>query len=738
VSWEFHPARESFARFAADWDRLNADLHGNHPYYDSRFVGPLLKYFGDSRELLCLYRAEGIIQSALILQPRGGGRWVAFRPAQAQITPVLLGDSNLLNVLFVALPGFAWSIELYAVDPRFAPKFSNARGTMVVSEHYTTILVSQESGFNVYWEQRPKKLRSNIRRYKNRLEQEGVLAELTLIKSLRAMPDSVRRFGELESKGWKAAKGTAISIDNVQGRFYAEVLTNFAANGEAKIYELTIDGQLAASRMLIGNERMLVSLKISYDEVLARFSPGWLLLERMLRRQLTEHPSLAVEFYTNASREQSEWATARQVIQDIHVFRNDLAIAFFTLAKSYVRCLKGNRSSPPIQEREVEVAVSCSKTIVGLPEGHIADWCLPRLSIEESLDWFGLLQSQVYSDDQGVIYCYACEGGCLTAVLPLRQIRQRGVRILESLSNYYTSLYVPLFSAEMQPHVLQAMLTSGARQSGGAHVMRFAPMDPESSEYAGLLQALRDSGWVPLTFFCFGNWFLKVEGGWAGYLKNRGGNLRSSIKRRTRDFLAEDGTLEIVTGTQDLDAAIAAYNKVYAASWKKPEPYTYFVPSLIKLVAARGMLRLGIARLHGEPIGAQLWIVGKDKASIYKVAYDEAYSEYSPGTVLTSFLMKHVIEVDGVAEVDFLIGDDSYKKLWMSHRRERWGIIAYNPRTFFGCVLLAKELVGRTLKPIAVKLMRSMKSSKIKLLDWLPDFRKNTKKPQNDPDKESK
>jgi CelD/BcsL family acetyltransferase involved in cellulose biosynthesis len=110
------------------------------------------------------------------------------------------------------------------------------------------------------------------------------------------------------------------------------------------------------------------------------------------------------------------------------------------------------------------------------------------------------------------------------------------------------------------------------------------------------------------------------------------------------------------------------------------------------------MLRLGIARLDGQAIAAQLWIVGKTKASIYKVAYHEAHAALSPGTVLTSYLLRHVIEHDQVSEVDFLIGDDEYKKIWMSDRRERWGIVAFNRRTFIGCILMAKEIIGRMVK----------------------------------------
>jgi hypothetical protein len=40
MTWLLHPARERFAAYAVDWDRLNVELYGRHPFFDSRFVGP--------------------------------------------------------------------------------------------------------------------------------------------------------------------------------------------------------------------------------------------------------------------------------------------------------------------------------------------------------------------------------------------------------------------------------------------------------------------------------------------------------------------------------------------------------------------------------------------------------------------------------------------------------------------------------------------------------------------------
>lgn len=710
MSWEFHPARAAFDQYAADWDRLNGELCASHPYFDSRFVGPLLKYFASGRERLCLYRERGVVRGALILQPRGAGRWASFRPAQAQITPLLVADSAVLKSLLEALPGMAWSIELLAVDPRYAPAFSCTRAQTIVSAHANTIGVDPGIGFAAYWQQRPKNLKSNIRRYVNRLEREAGTAELAYRAAPEAMAEGVRCFGELESAGWKAAAGTAVSIDNTQGRFYAEVLANFATAGQAEVCELYISGQLAASRLIIGNARMLVILKTTYDELLARFAPSRLLLHRLLERQLTEHPATTVEFYTNATRDQAEWATFNCTIQNIQLFRSDGAIVAYTLLKTLKRRLAGASQNRSISDDPApELKVLTGTSLEDFASGAFSlDEFAPHDSIENSIDWFGLLQKHVYPDDPNIRYYFIAGQGSPTAILPLRQTIHGGVRTLESLSNYYTSLYAPLLGKNCDLLALRHLLSAATRENRGAHVMRFAPMDPDSPGYPALMNELRATGWIPLTFFCFGNWFLKVDGGWEDYLRKRSANLRSSIKRRNREFLIEGGTLELVSGAEGLEPAIAAFQEVYLASWKKPEPYPDFVPSLIRLLAAKGMLRLGIARLQGRPIAAQLWIAGQGKASIYKVAYHHAYASLSPGTVLTSYLLRHVIDQDRVREVDFLIGDDEYKKIWMSHRRERWGIVAFNPRTVVGCALMVKEVVGRLAKSAGLELGASL------------------------------
>jgi hypothetical protein len=67
--------------------------------------------------------------------------------------------------------------------------------------------------------------------------------------------------------------------------------------------------------------------------------------------------------------------------------------------------------------------------------------------------------------------------------------------------------------------------------------------------------------------------------------------------------------------------------------------------------------------------------------------------------VLSAALFRHVIDVDGVAHVDFGTGDDPYKRDWMEQVRPRWRIDAMRPFAPQNWLVFAKSgfrrLAGR-------------------------------------------
>jgi len=212
-------------------------------------------------------------------------------------------------------------------------------------------------------------------------------------------------------------------------------------------------------------------------------------------------------------------------------------------------------------------------------------------------------------------------------------------------------------------------------------------MDTQAAFFNRLLTGLKNAGYWADTFFCFGNWYLEVDGrSFSDYFLTLPAPLRNSIARGKRRLNSAGPWTIQIQKTPDgaLEAAIADFVSVYSSSWKGPEPNTQFVPSLARMAAAKGWLRLGVLRRDDKAIAAQMWLVKDDKASIFKLAYVNGFERFSAGSVLTSAMMEHVIDVDQVREVDYLTGDDTYKRDWMSHRRERRGIVAFNPMKIRG------------------------------------------------------
>ncbi len=288
------------------------------------------------------------------------------------------------------------------------------------------------------------------------------------------------------------------------------------------------------------------------------------------------------------------------------------------------------------------------------------------------------------------------------------------LRKLSALTNYYSCFFSPHLADQggRTRETLQLLARAIGAERPRWDAIEIQPLDVNSQSFAALVEAFKAAGFVVQTFFCFGNWYLPVKGrGFAQYVDSLPSVLKNTLQRKQRK-LEKSGraNIEIVTGGEDLETAIQAYTKVYLASWKRPEPYPGFIPGLIRMCSEMGALRLGLAFIDGEAAAAQLWIVHSGVACIYKLAHDERFANLSVGTILTARLMQHVLDIDKVDEVDYMSGDDAYKKDWISHRRERWGMLAMNPRTPRGALAICRHLGGGTVKRTGLWLYHRLRS----------------------------
>ena len=268
-----------------------------------------------------------------------------------------------------------------------------------------------------------------------------------------------------------------------------------------------------------------------------------------------------------------------------------------------------------------------------------------------------------------------------------------------SLTTPYTCLYQPLFRPGASTERLRQAATAFALHCRRWPMTRLEALDPGWSGLPILQAGFAAAGLAQRSFAHFANWHATAPaGGWEAYLASRPGALRETIRRKMRAIeRAGDVQIEIAQSQPQLAEALAAYEDVYARSWKEKEPFPLFNTALASALADAGTLRIAVMRQAGRPIAAQYWTVVGGCATVLKLAHDDAMKALSPGTVLTAAAIKNMIETHGVVDLDFGRGDDPYKRAWTGQRRMRIGVLGLNLRTLSGLAATVRHDAGHVL-----------------------------------------
>lgn len=307
----------------------------------------------------------------------------------------------------------------------------------------------------------------------------------------------------------------------------------------------------------------------------------------------------------------------------------------------------------------------------GNGEDHANDMRLPATaraagfaSPFDRAGWFDLLEAHGFAG-RGRFDAHG-SAGSTTAWLPLR-IEKSGD--FAGLTNWYSFSIRPLFTGEEGRSDALRALFSGLHRNANRLTL-YPLLDTEE-----LAAALGAAGWwVKATPAGDRHWLDLGDMDHDAWWASRPGALRSTVQRK-----AKKGVVDIQLLTEFDPGSWAAYEQIYAASWKPEEGHPALLRAFAEAEGAGGRLRMGIARIEGVPVAAQFWTVEDGTAFIHKLAHVEDSLKASPGTLLSAALFRHVIEVDGVKRVDFGTGNDGYKRDWMNRHDPLWRIEAFNP-----------------------------------------------------------
>jgi CelD/BcsL family acetyltransferase involved in cellulose biosynthesis len=261
------------------------------------------------------------------------------------------------------------------------------------------------------------------------------------------------------------------------------------------------------------------------------------------------------------------------------------------------------------------------------------------------------------------------------ALLPCRRT-SKGDPSISSLTSFYSCDFRPLVAAG--DDAVYDLAQAVAERLSEVAVFGFDSLDTSWSGLDPFLRGLSRPSRALLRYAHFGRWWEDVrDRSFGDYLAARDGALREVIRRKTARLEREGATLAMIgagSTPAEVEAGIADYETVYAASWKDAEPFPNFQPTLMRGLAEAGWLRLALLRVESQPIAAQLWTLVGGTATVLKLAHDQRFDKHSPGTVLTAFAIRTLMTDETVERLDFGRGDDPYKQGWTSRRTPHIGV----------------------------------------------------------------
>jgi hypothetical protein len=324
-TWSFYPALEAFDHFRDRWDATNLSQH-NHILLDSGFVGLLLHHFG-SRDVVIAVNEEPRNPAMALLTRKAPGIWETFQPSWAPLGPILygLGDRAADNLysLLRSLPGYGLQLGVLQQDPNYPGLSDLSNCAWAEKLDYLQIArIPLEASFQEYWATREDQLRKNNHRLRRRMAEKALNLEFVVIRDPAGVEEAVREFGRLESKGWKAKAGTAMTGDDAQGRFYRAVLEYFCKRNEGVIYQLRLNGQPVATDLCLTRGDMLINMRTTYDEEWKVYAPGVLLREDIVRSLYAEGRVRNYEFYGPLMEYQLRWTRDIRTLYHLTCFRH--------------------------------------------------------------------------------------------------------------------------------------------------------------------------------------------------------------------------------------------------------------------------------------------------------------------------------------------------------------------------------------------------------------------------------
>jgi CelD/BcsL family acetyltransferase involved in cellulose biosynthesis len=267
------------------WRRLAERSVDANPFYEPDFVLPAARHLGG--------RSVGL----LVLEE--GGEWLACLPATSRGawrtpytflgTPLLAPDAaeRLPELLLEGARGRVSGALMVDQVPRRSTAWraiedATARGDVVpVVERGFDRAAFELNGHGPVLPL-PSRRRADLRRTRRRLEER--LGGEVAFETRAPDDETIARFLDLESGGWKGEEGTALASQPGHAEFFADLCRRFGRDGRMEIVAMSCAGRVVAMATMLRSGDCRYAFKIGIDEEFRKQAPGAQLIVELAER----------------------------------------------------------------------------------------------------------------------------------------------------------------------------------------------------------------------------------------------------------------------------------------------------------------------------------------------------------------------------------------------------------------------------------------------------------------------
>jgi CelD/BcsL family acetyltransferase involved in cellulose biosynthesis len=279
--------RNSVGALTAEWEEL-ANSVTAEPWVRPGWVEPWWEAFGAGGLRILALRRDGRLAGVLPLMEDDG----VVRSTSNWHTPefgLLAAQEELADLAQALVELRPRRIWFAFVDPgdagiaacRAAAEAAGYRTLERTLEE--SPYVSTEGGWDAYRDGLGRKLASELRRRRRRLDEEGRFS-FEVADGREQLPGLLDEGFAVEAAGWKGEQSKAISSRSETLAFYRNVAEWAAERDWLRLAFLRLDGRPFAFDFCIEADGIHYLLKTGFDPAYGRFAPGMILRYEMLAR----------------------------------------------------------------------------------------------------------------------------------------------------------------------------------------------------------------------------------------------------------------------------------------------------------------------------------------------------------------------------------------------------------------------------------------------------------------------